>query len=345
MTRRCNRSRHHTTRPSEPKLAHRRMSHATPTGSMPEGTHPPRSREVVSIVPQVPSSENAVPRVGRRGQSFDEPSSRARQTYLKPTNSASRTNPVIRTSTLTSLPKRRCDDDTQQVEKTPSGGSVPFGEIRMTDRCASVCLPDAFRSQSFSPSQRFSPGHSSWLCFTPHPPLGFMDLQSFSHPTSRDVSRHPVLSCRRPRPHNETTFRSACPVWHLQRIGPTSGRSMSLCAQQWSGSRALLLPGIRHSPLRVNVAESRCSLGLHPLRGLPARPMGERPPLLHLPPHLGGMPPSHVSGATGSRSSRAWALLREARPTSMRLLTSYDRPRSVFRANRATSVPPQGPPA
>lgn len=45
---------------------------------------------------------------------------------------------------------------------------------------ALVCLTNAFRSQGFSPSQRFAPGTPLWLCFKPHPPVGFMGLQSFS---------------------------------------------------------------------------------------------------------------------------------------------------------------------
>lgn len=215
----------------------------------------------------------------------------------------------------------------------------------MADRCAPACLTDAIRSQSFSLSQRFSPGQSSWLYFTPHPPLGFMGLQSFSHPVSRDVSRHPHTLMPLTQPHCETTFHSACPAWHLARTGPTSGQSTVRCARQWSDYRALLLPSIRHSPFRVNVTESRCSLGLDPLRGLPARPMGANPPLMHLLSCVDGKPPSHGSGASGSRSSRTWVLLRKAEPTSMRFLTSYDRPLSVFRTDRDTIEPPQEPPA
>lgn len=45
---------------------------------------------------------------------------------------------------------------------------------------ALVCLTSTFRSQGFSPSQRFHPGTPSWLYFKPHPPIGFMGLQSFS---------------------------------------------------------------------------------------------------------------------------------------------------------------------
>jgi hypothetical protein len=60
---------------------------------------------------------------------------------------------------------------------------------------APVCLTDTIRSQSFSPSQRLDPPVASWLCFTPHPSIGF-GLQSFSHSASRGVSRRPLLSCR-----------------------------------------------------------------------------------------------------------------------------------------------------
>jgi len=31
----------------------------------------------------------------------------------------------------------------------------------------------AIRPQGFSPSRRLSPTRASWLCFTPHPPIGF----------------------------------------------------------------------------------------------------------------------------------------------------------------------------
>jgi hypothetical protein len=49
------------------------------------------------------------------------------------------------------------------------------------------CLPSAFRSQGFSPSQRFDPGTPSRLCFKSHPLVGFVGLQSFS--------RHGQSSC------------------------------------------------------------------------------------------------------------------------------------------------------
>lgn len=76
----------------------------------------------------------------------------------------------------------------------PPGGGVPAAHSRNRRHLPEVpclstksdvpivdtldCLPSAFRSQGFSPSQRFDPGTPSWLCFKPHPSVGFMGLQS-----------------------------------------------------------------------------------------------------------------------------------------------------------------------
>jgi hypothetical protein len=53
---------------------------------------------------------------------------------------------------------------------------VPFDEVSANGRRSPV-----FRSQGFSPSQRFAPTRTWWPCFMPLPPIGF-DLQSFSLP-------------------------------------------------------------------------------------------------------------------------------------------------------------------
>lgn len=37
------------------------------------------------------------------------------------------------------------------------------------------------RSHGFAPSQRFSPIRALWLCFTPHPPIGFRSSELFPH--------------------------------------------------------------------------------------------------------------------------------------------------------------------
>lgn len=67
-----------------------------------------------------------------------------------------------------------------QTQTTPSLG---FGSFRRNSLPGSLCRfasPPPFRSQGFSPSQRFSPLVGLRSCFIPHPPLGFRGLQSFA---------------------------------------------------------------------------------------------------------------------------------------------------------------------
>ena len=42
-----------------------------------------------------------------------------------------------------------------------------------------VYLTSTVRSQGFSPSQRFDPTRTLWLCFAPHPPIGFWPPKLF----------------------------------------------------------------------------------------------------------------------------------------------------------------------
>jgi hypothetical protein len=145
-----------------------------------------------------------------------------------------------------------------------------------------VCLPGTIRSQGFSPSQRFHPARASWLCFAPHPPLGFgIGLQSFSHPTSRDASRRPWLSCRsgwlrippgepefllrpcRRSHHRDLSLAELRPSWYpvLPRAAiPTSSRS----------------PSRRSGSVNERAAECRCPGGRHQAPNT-ARPVRERP--------------------------------------------------------------------
>jgi len=61
------------------------------------------------------------------------------------------------------------------------------------------CLGRTVRSQGFSPSQRFSPTRASWLCFTPHPPIGFRSSEPFPHRQPRYLSISvALLSFRQP---------------------------------------------------------------------------------------------------------------------------------------------------
>ena len=57
-------------------------------------------------------------------------------------------------------------------------GSDPFGVFAWAI-VAPVYLTGTIRSQGFSPSQRFEPARAPWLCFTPHPPLGFRSSELF----------------------------------------------------------------------------------------------------------------------------------------------------------------------
>jgi len=57
-------------------------------------------------------------------------------------------------------------------------GSGPFG-VSTQAIVVLVCLASTIRSQSFSLSQRFEPAWALWLCFTPHPPLGFWPSELF----------------------------------------------------------------------------------------------------------------------------------------------------------------------
>jgi len=75
-------------------------------------------------------------------------------------------------------------------------GSAPFGGISSDDGLQR-CLGCTIRSQGFSPSQRFSLIRAWWLCFTPHPPLGFLVFRAFPSPPaaiSLDIRCSPVVT-------------------------------------------------------------------------------------------------------------------------------------------------------
>jgi len=64
------------------------------------------------------------------------------------------------------------------IQRRLPWGSVPFG-VSTWAIVVPVYLTDTIRSQSFSLSQRFEPARASWLCFAPHPPLGFRSSEPF----------------------------------------------------------------------------------------------------------------------------------------------------------------------
>jgi len=82
---------------------------------------------------------------------------------------------------------------------TTSRGSVPFG-VSARAIVVPVCLSGTFRSRGFSPPQRFHPARASWLCFTPHPPLGFRSSEPFPFGQPRRLSASRALLPFRPAP-------------------------------------------------------------------------------------------------------------------------------------------------
>ncbi len=166
---------------------------------------------------------------------------------------------------------------------------------------ALVFLTSTIRSQGSSPSQRFDPARGSWVCFAPHPSIGFLDLQSFSRSTSRSTSRCPLLSCRWPRldrrPDTSRSRATACPKTHVTRTKPAS--ASELCSSRASDTRHRV----------VHPAPSRCSLGLCPPSRFASTTVG--PEAL---PSCASFRRETGPGTTGYRSGRAWGGFAEARP-------------------------------
>jgi hypothetical protein len=67
---------------------------------------------------------------------------------------------------------QRENDDTSHGVRVPPAKSVQVV-------VAPVYLADTIRPQSFSLSRRFIPTWTLWLCFTPHPPMGFRPSELF----------------------------------------------------------------------------------------------------------------------------------------------------------------------
>jgi hypothetical protein len=164
------------------EVSHRRQAaddrcagtHPVLEGQPPKRQHPPGTEEPEATVrtrrPAPDHPEQSPPtEVGRRCQGA--PSGRDDKSSRR-----SRVPPGV-----TSGPARkRVTGVSQQRSKTPSEVRCLSAESDVPIVYTLDCLPSAFRSQGFSPSQRFHPGTPSWLCFKPHPPIGFMGLQSFS---------------------------------------------------------------------------------------------------------------------------------------------------------------------
>jgi hypothetical protein len=162
------RSTHH------PKTAHRTSHPVKPF----EHTRCPKS-------PHVSTAEAA----GTWRPSLDSLSQTRRLAATSATRSSIRASgqrdaPSDEHDTVRSRPKataHTCSSPPVGVRRRLPWGSSPFDGISTGDRCAPDCLPGTFRSQGFSPSQRFDPTDALWLCFTPHPSIGFWPPEHFPH--------------------------------------------------------------------------------------------------------------------------------------------------------------------
>jgi len=175
-------------------------------------------------------------------------------------------------------------------------------------------LTAAFRSQGFSPSQRFDPTLASRLCFAPHPPIGFWpsELLPPGQPLSLSALRALLPSSQPFQCFLWTTLASQ----HRPRSTPSrpAPTSEPLSDQPFDTRR--------HA---VSAPAGRCSPGLLPLRGVRTRPLGLRPPLMcfHAARHTTKV--ARLRRCTPrSQSGRAWAPLRRVDPASMRLTTLYN---------------------
>jgi hypothetical protein len=75
-----------------------------------------------------------------------------------------------------------------------------------------ACLTDTIRSRSFSLPQRFEPARASWLCFAPHPPIGFRPPEPFPLGQPRHLSMPVALLPFRPAPASTRV----APSFHLR---------------------------------------------------------------------------------------------------------------------------------
>jgi len=140
-----------------------------------------------------------------------------------------------------------------------------------SDRVIGVqcCLGCTVRSQGFAPSQRFSPTRTLWLCFTPHPSLGFRSSELIPHRQPRYLSISVALLPFRQRPGvagkpvpqvRPYRLSPASPIFNgeLCRVPvahPCIAPDISLaghptCAgtQVWRAARAIQRVDARHSP-------------------------------------------------------------------------------------------------
>jgi hypothetical protein len=134
---------------------------------------------------------------------------------------------------------------------------------------ATVCLTVAIRSQSFSLSQRFDPARALWLCFAPHPPMGFRPSKPFPpsqpHSLSGAVALLPLAGRRPPRwlpPPAFWSTRPTRPAQHEPRMNLRYlPRRQSINPTTANRSRQYEVSGPSHCTKRCTQARPKTMLG------------------------------------------------------------------------------------
>jgi len=121
------------------------------------------------------------------------------------------------------------------------------------------------RPQGFSPSRRFSTTRTSWLCFAPHPPLGFWSSELFSSSPaaiSLDIRCSPVVS-----PASCCHRRTGGHTWPLLSVIRLAHRGWAAAMASNKRGRRLQSLDLARSPFLVpgvTPATGRCSPDLFP---------------------------------------------------------------------------------
>jgi hypothetical protein len=252
----------------------------------------------------------------------------------------------------------------------PSTPPMRFGAFRREqrrDRTVPGCLADTFRSQGFSPSQRFDPTVASWLFFKPLPSIGFLAFRAFpARPADSPLGTSCSLAvgprrCRVLLPPFAASNRSkrqsksrqiALGAGSRHRAHPDSAEAHAEMKHRQSSSpdfRALVQPSVRHSA-------PRCSRHAEPLLSWPSLPseVYQRVRLAFASPHA--LQPDHLdtramTKSHGNDTRRPYGLClrvsirstlgrhsKGVATTSLRFSTSYEPSRRIHRGRQATAL-------
>jgi len=179
--------------------------------------------------------------------------------------------------------------DRFQNQMVVTGDSFPGVRLLSAESARVIgsqrCLGCAIRPQGFSPSRRLSPTRALWLCFAPHPPIGFWSSELFPLRQPRYLSISDALvSFRQPSGSTGEPVSPSAPAIHRpfrpSRMGynpelpprtpvsrQTSSSSAPTCVELDEGERPVRSRGL---------TRGNCPARASPLAGkLQRRPAGQ----------------------------------------------------------------------